>query len=90
MPISDEANWKKWKDSNQDAYGGACVAVANRVMELIDNDPGNFDARKLVQRADRDTDGGGITLAMAGAVASMVSQCHSRGGEFRRKWDEKL
>jgi len=32
--------------------------------------------------------GGGITGFMAGCVAGMVSQCHSRGEEFRKKWNE--
>ncbi len=86
MPVSDTEKWKKWKDANTDGYGGACMAVAERVMQLLDDDPGNFDAEKLVHRANKDTDGG-ITGFMAGAVASMVSQCHSRGEEFRRKWN---
>ena len=86
MPVSDTEKWKKWKDENTDSYGGACVLVAERVMELLDNEPGDFDATNLVQRADKDTDGG-LTGFMAGAVASMVSQCHSRGEEFRREWN---
>ena len=89
MPISDTEKWKKLKDSNTDGYGGACVLVAERVMQLLDNDPGDFDASKLVRCADKDVDFvvGGITVLMAGTVAAMVTECHSRGDEFRRKWN---
>lgn len=88
MPIVNQAEWDKWVETNKnDGYGKACVDVARRVMEILDAEPGGFDTHKIVCRADDETNTGGITGFMAGCVAQMVSQCHSRGDEFRRKWN---
>ena len=87
MPIMNQDDWKKHVDANTDSYGGACVNVARRVMEILDAEPGEFDPHTIICRADKETDTGGITGFMAGCVASMVSQAHSRGEEFRRKWN---
>jgi len=87
VPIKDQSKWESWVKNNQDSYGGACINVARRVMEILDNEAGDFDCHTIICRADDETKTGGITGFMAGAVASMVSQCHSRGEEFRRKWN---
>lgn len=87
MPISDTDKWQSWLDANKDPYGGACIQVARRVMELLDAEPGDFDTHKIICQADDESGAGGITGYMAGCVANMVSQCHSRGEEFRRKWN---
>lgn len=89
MPIKDEKLWKSWEDSNKDPYGNACIQVAHRVMEILDTEPGPFDANKLILRADKEMKVGGITGFMAGAAASMISQCHSRGEEFRASWNHE-
>jgi hypothetical protein len=86
MPIVKQDDWDKWVDNNKDHYGGCCVNVAKRVMELLD-EVDEFDTHKIICQADDDIKAGGITGFMAGAVASMVSHCHSRGDEFRRKWN---
>lgn len=86
MKLKDEALWQEWVNNNQDAYGKACVDVARRVMEILD-DGEPFDTHEIICRADREVKAGGITGYMAGCVASMVSQCHERGEEFRRKWN---
>ena len=88
MPIKNEEAWKLYKENNQDAYGGACVKVAGKVMEYLDVEPGDFDPHDLICRADKESECGGITGFMAGAAAAMVSACHSRGEEFRKKWNE--
>lgn len=88
MPITDQAAWKSWEDANKDPYGSCCVNVTREVMRLLDAEPGDFDAHKIVCRADDNIRAGGITGFMAGCVASMVSQCHSRGEEFRKKWNK--
>lgn len=87
MPITDEEKWKSWETNNQDSYGKCCVDVAREVMRILDEEPGEFDSHELVCRADKQINAGGITGFMAGAVAAMVSQCHSRGEEFRRQWN---
>ena len=86
MPIKDEKAWNKCQESNKDPYGGACVKVARRVMEILD-EVDYFNPHDIICQADGETDAGGITGYMAGAVASIVAQCHSRGDEFRRKWN---
>jgi hypothetical protein len=87
MPITNETDWAKCVKNNEDPYGKCCVDVAREVMRLLDGRPGDFDTNKIICEADDKIATGGITGFMAGAVASMVSGCHSRGDEFRRKWN---
>jgi len=87
MPIIDKESWDKCVIKNSDPYGGTCCAVARRAMEILDEEPGDFDAHKLLCRADEESGAGGITGFMAGAAASMISTYHSRGEEFRAKWN---
>jgi hypothetical protein len=91
--ITDENAWKEYEENNKDGYGGACVDVARKVMQLLDEDltplhngyfPDIHTAHGLICKADKDIDAGGITGFMAGCVAQMVFQCHSRGDEFRK------
>ena len=90
MPITDETGWQSWVDNNSDPYGKACVGVARQVMAILDAEPDDFDPHDTICRADREINAGGITGFMAGAVAAMVSHCHSRGEEFRRKWNQDV
>lgn len=87
MPITNKKVWGKCVKNNTDPYGGACINVARRVMELLD-EVEDFDTHKIICQADDESGAGGITGFMAGAVASMVSQCHSRGEEFRHLWNK--
>jgi hypothetical protein len=84
--ITNQEAWDKWVESNSDPYGKACVDVAREVMRLLDERQ-EFDTHVIVCEADENIEAGGITGFMAGAVAQMVSQCHSRGEEFRRRWN---
>lgn len=87
MPITNMEGWNDAVKANTDGYSNACIAVARRVMELLDEDLNKFDCHNLISQADDDLKTGGITLFMMGAVANLVSQCHSRGEEFRRQWN---
>lgn len=87
MPISNTEAWDSWVTKNKDDYGKACVDVARKVMELLDDREGDFDTHAIICEADDAIEAGGITGFMASCVASMVSKCHSRGEEFRRKWN---
>ena len=87
MPILKTDNWEKWVANNKDPYGKACVDVAREAMRLLDEREGDIDPHKLICEADDAAKSGGITGFMAGCVASMISQCHSRGDEFRRAWN---
>jgi len=86
MNLKDEKTWKEWVDANTDPYGKACVDVARRVMEILDNGE-DFDSYNLITQADEEIKAGGITGYMAHCVALMVSQCHKRGEEFRKQWN---
>lgn len=87
MAIIDQAGWDKCVSNNSDPYGNAAIMVARRVMEILDAEPGDFDCHKLICRADDESKAGGITGFMAGCVANIVSKVHSRGEEFRNKWN---
>jgi len=84
MSITNQILWDSWGEKNQDPYGGTCVAIAKRAMEILDAEPGEFNASDLIQRADID---GWLSMNMAGYVASMIIHCHSRGEEFRKNWN---
>ena len=93
MKLKDENRWNDYVSKNTDPYGGACVKVARRVMELLDENteplrngyhPDIQTAHGLICKADDDTSAGGITGFMAGCVAQMVFECHERGDEFRK------
>ena len=86
MPIIMQDNGNEFVEKNKDPYGKACVDVARGVMEILDNQE-VFDPHAIICQADKDSEAGGITGFMAGCVASMVSQCHSRGNEFRKAWN---
>ena len=91
--MKNQEKWNSYVEKNKDPYGGACVKVAKRVMELLDEDktplhngyhPDRYTAHGLICKADNDTKAGGITGFMAGCVAQMVTDCHERGDEFRK------
>lgn len=86
MSIINQKKWKSYEEKNSDPYGKCCIDVARRVMEILDENK-EFDTNKIICQADNDIEAGGITGFMAGCVAQIVSACHSRGEEFRRKWN---
>lgn len=87
MAIINLEKWKRYEDKNKDLYGKCCVDVAREVMRLLDERLGKFDTHKIICEADDNIRAGGITGFMAGAVAAMVSECHSRGEAFRVQWN---
>jgi hypothetical protein len=98
MRIKNEEAWNGWVKANDDPYGGCCVRVAKRVMEILDEDttplhdgywPDVHTPHGIICKADNDIDAGGITGAMAGFVAQMISTCHERGEEFRKIWNKE-
>jgi len=88
MPITNKEKWDKYNSKNKDEYGGACVKLARRVMEYLDKED-KFDSNELITRANKEFNEG-ITGFMAGAIATMVSQCHSRGEEFKKSWNNEV
>jgi hypothetical protein len=88
MKLKDKKAWNEWVKNNKDPYGAACIKVAKRVMEILDENK-EFDVNKIINKADEETKAGGLTGFMAGCVAQMVAKCHERGEEFRQKWNIK-
>lgn len=86
MPIIKKDEWHKAVAINQDPYGNAIINTAREVMRLLDGED-EFKSDELICRAAKNVDVNGITGFMVGAVAAMVSHVHSRGDEFRRKWN---
>lgn len=95
MPIKDVSvdEWNKCIKNNKDPYGKACVDIAREVMRMLDEDPKyqhplvKKDTWQIICDADKSIDAGGITGFMAGCVANIVSNAHSRGEEFRIQWN---
>lgn len=87
MPISSQEKWNVRVSENKDPYGKACVDTARRVMEILDGEEKEIDTHEIISRADEEVGAGGLTGFMAGAVAQMVVECHSRSEEFREKWN---
>lgn len=99
LKLKNKERWNEYVNANKDAYGGACIKVARRVMELLDKDPTPLHngyhpdihtAHGLICKADDDTYTGGITGFMEGCVAKMVFECHKRGDEFRKSHNGEI
>ena len=99
MKLKNEKKWNGYVEKNTDAYGGACIKVARKVMELLDEDktplhngyhPDIHTAHGLICKADKDINAGGISGFMAGCVAQMIFECHERGDEFRKSHNGKI
>ena len=91
--MKNEKIWNDYVEKNQDPYGGACVKVARKVMEMLDRDstplhngyhPDAHTAHGMICKADDDIKAGGLSGFMAGCVAQMVVNCHERRDEFRK------
>ena len=83
MPIVEQEKWDSWVEKNTDSYGKCCVDVARDVMTELDKGE-KFDCHDVICKSKH---ADGITGFMAGAIASMVSQVHSRGDEFKKQWN---
>ena len=92
--MKDQKKWDNYvKVNSTDPYSNACIKVAKRVMEILDEDkiplhngyyPDIHTAHGIICKADDESNAGGITGFMAGCVAQMVYECHERGDEFRK------
>jgi len=87
--ITNKKLWNSWMKNNKDPYGKCCVDIARKVMELLDDgDHKDFDPNEIITEAEKLIGEEGITGFMAGCIARIVSICHSRGEEFKKKWNE--
>ncbi len=79
LPAKKSA-WRRAVRNNQDAYGHATVLAAAKVGAKLDEGATCKEASDAMY-------GCGLTGFLAGCVASMVSQCHARGDDFRKWWN---
>lgn len=87
MPTIKQKEWDKYVKINKDPYGKACIDTARRVMEILDKEK-EFNCREIISRASDEVKTGGLTGCMAGIIAEAIWQYHSRGEEFRKKWNK--
>ena len=95
--MKNEKLWNEYVEKNNDSHGACCVNVAKRVMQILEEDstplhdgyfPDIHTPHGIICKADEDIKGG-ISGFQAGCVATMVSNCHERGEEFRKIWNKE-
>ena len=89
MQFSDEAEWTKFVEANNDPYGAACVRYAKawaEQMEMAMADGSTVE--KCAKQTSHDTDTEGITGFMYGAAVAALTECW-RWGEVLRRWHNK-
>ena len=86
--IINERKWNSYVKKNKEPYGKCCVDVARKTMELLDDDNHkDFDPDQIIIEGEKLAGEEGITGFMAGCIAQMIKECHSRGEEFKKKWN---
>lgn len=74
---------------NLNTNGDCCVNIAKEVMRLLGTTKyKKFTTHKIIWDAVENVNAGDLTIYMAGCVAQIVSGHHSRGEEFRKKWNK--
>lgn len=82
--LKNREGWEKSKSVNTDDYGGAAIHAAAHAMVLLDEGKTPAEAQEIGFQGKQ------LTGFLAGAAASIVSQCHERGEEFRQYWNAYL
>jgi hypothetical protein len=85
--ITNKEKWDNYVNKNKDPYGKCCVDIARQVMKNLD-EVEDFEPHDLIIKSEKEIGEDGITGFMAGAIAAMVAQCHSRGKEWNEKWNK--
>ena len=89
-----EKEYKDWYDKNNDPYGRACFAYAERWAGMLENliESSSEDAMTVIvknaDRLSREADIEGITGFMYGCAVSILALCWKYGKELR-KWHNK-
>jgi hypothetical protein len=88
MPIEKPDRFKSLEAVNTDSYSKCCVDIAREVMRLLDTaEYADYDVHKIICDAEHNIGESGITGFMSAMIANMVISYHSRGEEFRLKWN---
>lgn len=89
MQFSDEANWSKFVEVNNDPYGAACVRYAKAWADQMETMMADgAPVEQCAKQASHDADTEGITGFMYGCAVSMLAQCWKHG-EALRRWHNK-
>jgi len=87
MPIINTKDWDIWVEKNQNSAGKVCIDIARQVMKVLDEDK-DFNADELIVLSAKEIKAEVPNKFIKVQVANMVSKYHSRGTEFRKKWNE--
>jgi len=88
--LKNPERWESYVKNNTDPYSRACVKVALRVMQMLDQrtvplvpgyHPDPNTPHGIICAADDEVKEG-LTGFQASCVALMVKECHARGDEF--------
>ncbi len=86
IELTDESVWQKFKNNNQDAYGGAVVTYSERWARLMQLEMATT-GKKLEDVADaasHEADLEGITGFMYGCAVATLAACWKYGDQLRR------
>lgn len=93
MPIVNDKKLKEYRDSG-DWVECKISVIAEEVMRTLDlPEYSEFKIRgdnDIINKAVDDLGGSSITGYMADCISEIVISCHSRGEEYRRKWNREI
>jgi len=95
--MKNQEKWDLYVEKNKTDYGKMCVDVAKEVMSLLDKDktplhkgyyPDPHTAHGLICIADKNIKVGSVSGFQAECIAQMIFDCHERGDEFRKNFND--
>jgi len=82
MPIINQELWDQGVELNsEDEYGMDIIEATKNAMKILDNED-EFDIDDVMNRV-----GGQLSGFQAGIVSVGITECHSRGEEWRKAWN---
>ncbi len=85
IELADEATWQKFKDKNQDGYGGGIVTYSERWARLMQVEMANGkNLEDVAEATSSEADLEGITGFMYGCAVSTLAACWKHGDQLRR------
>mgnify|MGYP001600810886 FL=1 len=71
MPIQNKEKWEEYVAENKEPYGKACVDIARKVMELLDERE-EYEPDNLIIEGEHAIGEEGITGFMAGVISLTI------------------
>ena len=88
--ITNTKKWKSYENKNKDDYGKACVDIARQAMLNLDKNEEIGEPNDFIIKAEHEIGEEGMTGFMAGMVSLIITQCHSRGEEWKKAWNKSF